>query len=137
MKVFRSGFIGKQSPVHLFWGSFDLASSRYSGAEESAAGWWPQIEPPGPAFYAYTHPRPEGIATASIRPAAAGWDEPMGLFMLPYDAVRDLADPDAAVLDFLESTYAAGADLAGWDRAGLEPARRPGRHQRGPWSVLT
>jgi hypothetical protein len=160
MKSFQSGFIGKQSPVQLFWGSFDLAASRYAGrpaprytgsavncpewvmeeaysAEESAAGWWAQFEPPGPAFYAYTSPAPEGIAAARILPAAATWDQRMGLFMLPYDAVRDLDDPDAAVLDFLESTYAAGADLAGWDRTHLEPAVRPGPHQSGPWSVLT
>ncbi len=160
MKSFQSGFIGKQSPVQLFWGSFDLAASRYRGrpaprytgsavncpewvmeeaysAEESAAGWWAQFEPPGPAFYAYTSPQPEGIAAARVLPAAATWEQGMGLFMLPYDAVRELDDPDAAVLEFLESTYAAGADLAGWDRAHLEPARRPGPHQRGPWSVLT
>jgi hypothetical protein len=144
MKVFQSGFIGKQSPVQLFWGSFDLAASRYGGGaappypgEESAAGWWAQLEPPGPAFYAYTSPEPEGIRTASVRPAAASFDDGMGLFMLPYDAVRGLSDPDAAVLEFLESSYAAGADLAGWDRARLEPAHPPGRHRRGPWSVLT
>jgi hypothetical protein len=160
MKVFQSGFIGKQSPVQLFWGSLDLAASRYRGrpaprytgtavncpewvmeeayaGEESAAGWWAQVEPPGPAFYAYTYPEPDGIRTASVRPAAASFDEGMGLFMLPYDAVRDLADPDAAVLDFLESSYAAGADLAHWDREHLEPAHKPGPHPRGPWSVLT
>jgi hypothetical protein len=136
LKTFQSGFIGKQSPVQLFWGSFDLAASRFSGGSESAVGWWPQIEPPGPAFYAYTVPQPEGIASVPIRPAGARFDDRMRLFMLPNETVRGLPDPDAAVLDFLESTYAAGADLAGWDRAALEPARRPGRHQRGPWSVL-
>jgi hypothetical protein len=158
MKAFQSGFIGKASPVHLFWGGLDLAATRYSGRpapphpggalncpdwvmeetysrEVSEFGWWPQIEAPGPAFFAYTYPEPDGIRSAPIRPAEAYFDEAMGLFMLPYDAVRGCTDPDRAVLDFLESTYAAGADLGGWDRAALEPAEPPGRPPRKPWSI--
>jgi hypothetical protein len=158
MKAFQSGFIGKASPVHLFWGSFDLAASRYSGRpaaghpgaapncpdwvmeeayshEESAIGWWPQIEAPGPAFYAYTYPEPEGYRSAPIMPGEAAFDTDLGLFMLPYDAVRSLPDPDGAVLAFLESTYAAGAHLGGWDRLALEPGEPPGRPPRRPWST--
>ena len=155
MKSFQSGFIGKQSPVQLFWGSFDLAASRYRGrpaprytgsavncpewvmeeaysGEESAAGWWAQIEPPGPAFYAYTYPAPEGIAAVPVSPAAATWDEPMGLFMLPYDAVRELADPDAAVLDFLEIDLRGGCRprRLGSSRTWSLPAS-PGRTSEG------
>ena len=103
--------------------------------EESAIGWWPQIEAPGPAFYAYTYPEPEGYRSAPIQPAEAAFDTDLGLFMLPYDAVRSLPDPDGAVLAFLESTYAAGAHLAGWDRSALEPAERPGRPPNRPWST--
>jgi hypothetical protein len=99
-------------------------------------GWWPQTEPPGPAFYAYTYPEPNGFRTAPVRPAGAYFDEPLGLFMLPYSAVRNSSDPDAAVQDFLESTYQAGANLAGWDRPRLEPAVHPERPPRKPWSVL-
>jgi len=158
MNAFRSGFIGKASPVHLYWGSFDLAASRYSGRpatghpasapncpdwvmeeayshEESAMGWWPQIEAPGPAFYAYTYPEPEGYRSVSVRPGDAFFDDRWGEFLLPYDAVRSLPDPDGAVLAFLESTYAAGADLARWDRSALEPGERPGRPPRRPWST--
>jgi len=158
MKAFQSGFIGKASPVHLFWGSFDLAASRYSGRpaaghpssapncpdwvmeeayshEQSAIGWWPQTEAPGPAFYAYTYPEPEGYGSAPIQPAEAAFDTDLGLFMLPYEAVRSLPDPDGAVLAFLESTYAAGADLAGWDRSALEPTEYPGRPPTRPWST--
>jgi hypothetical protein len=158
MKEFQIGFIGKASPVHLFWGSFDLAASRYSGRpasrhpggapncpawvmeeayshEESAIGWWPQLEAPGPAFYAYTYPEPDGIRSAPVQPAEAVFDDAQGLFMLPWDALRSRADPDGAVRDFLESTYVAGAGLAGWDRAALEPGERPERPPRRPWSV--
>jgi hypothetical protein len=133
MKAFQSGFVGKASPVHLFWGSFDLATSRYSGRpapthsaegltktpdwvmeeaysrEESAMGWWPRSDGPGPSFYAYTYPEPPGYRSVQVRPAAAFFDEALGEFILPYDAVRELADADGAVLEFLESTYAAGA----------------------------
>lgn len=158
LKAFRTGFVGKASPVHLFWGSFDLAASRFSGLpaprhpggapncpdwvmeeaysrEESSVGWWPQLDPPGPAFYAYSYPEPDGFRAAPIRPAAAYFDARLGLFMLPYDAVRMSADPDSAVRDFLQSTYEAGADLAGWDRARLEPTAHPEQPPRRPWST--
>ena len=160
MKAFQSGFVGKASPVHLFWGSFDLATSRYSGRpaprhsteglantpdwvmeeaysrEESAMGWWPRIDPPGPSFYAYTYPEPPGYPSAPVRPAEAFFDEQLGEFILPYDAVRGLPDPDNAVLEFLEATYAAGADLAGWDRSNVEPTVHPDRPPRRAWSTV-
>ena len=160
LKAFQSGFVGKASPVHLFWGSFDLATSRYSGRaaplqsadglantpdwvmeeaysrEESAMGWWPRSDAPGPSFYAYTYPEPSGYRSASIRPAEAFFDAGLGEFILPYDAVRVLPDADGAVLEFLESTYAAGADLAGWDRSMIEPAVRPDRPPRRAWSSV-
>jgi hypothetical protein len=158
MKAFQTGFVGKASPVHLFWGSFDLATTRFSGRpaprhpggtpncpdwvmeeaysrEESSAGWWPQVEPPGPAFYAYTYPEPEGYRSAPVHPPAAYFDERLRLFMLPYDAVRSSPDPDAAVQEFLQSTYQAGAELGGWDRRNLEPAVPPDRPPRRPWST--
>ncbi len=158
MKTFQSGFVGKASPVQFFWGSFDLAAARYSGRlapihhggapncpdwvmveaysrEESSHGWWPASEPPGPAFYAYTYPEPGGYRSASILPAAAAFDSRLGEFILPYDAIRSLADPDAAVLAFLQSTYEVGASLAGWDRAALEPAFVPPTPADRPWSI--
>ena len=141
---FRTGFLGKSSPVHFFWGSFDLAVTRFSGRpaprhpggvpnlpdvvaqeayshEVSSAGFWPgggAID--YPAFYSYAYPAPEGFATARVRPDAAFFNEALGEFMLPYDAVRTAADPDSALLDFLQSTYEAAADGAKWDRAALE-----------------
>jgi Family of unknown function (DUF5996) len=159
MKEFQGGFVGKASPVHLFWGSFDLAASRYSGRsaplhpggapncptwvmeeaysrEEHAVGWWPSSDEPGPAFYAYMYPEPEGFSSAPIHPADASFDPRLGEFILPYDAARRAADPDAAVREFFESTYAAGADLGGWDRSILEPAIAPGRPPDRPWSVI-
>jgi len=159
MKTFKTGFVGKASPVHLFWGSFDLATTRYSGRtaplhpggtpncpawvmeeaysrEEHSVGWWPAIEPPGPAFYAYVYPEPDGFRSASIRPAGAVFDHRYGEMLLPHDVVRTSTDPEAAVLEFFQTTYDAGADLAGWDRAILEPASLPGRPARGPWSVV-
>ena len=159
MKEFQTWFVGKVSPVHLFWGGLDLATSRYSGRraplhpggvpnitdwvneeaysrEEFAMGWWPSSDPPGPAFYSYTYPEPDGIRIADIRPAQASWDERIGEFTLTYDAVRAAADPDAAVLDFFQSTYEAGANLAGWDRALLEPRELPGRPPKRPWSIM-
>ncbi len=158
MKRFQSGFVGKASPVQFFWGSFDLAAARYSGRlapthpggapncpdwvmveaysrEESSHGWWPASESPGPAFYAYTYPEPNGFRSAPVRPGAASYDPRLGEFILPYDAVRDLADPDAAVLEFLQSTYEAGAELAGWDRGALEPEILPPTPADRPWSV--
>jgi hypothetical protein len=160
LKAFQSGFVGKASPVHLFWGSFDLATSRYSGRpaprhsadgianmpdwvmeeaysrEESAMGWWPRIDEPGPSFDAYTYPEPAGYRSAPVRPGSAFFDEELGEFILPYDSVRGLADPDGAVLEFLESTYATGADLAGWDRSIVEPTVPPERPPRRAWSTL-
>ncbi len=144
LKEFRSGFLGKCSPSHFFWGSFDLAVTRFSGRrapehpggipgladrvtreayshEVSSAGWWPGGGPfPDAAFYAYMYPAPEGYGDAPVRPDAALWLPDAGEFVLPYDAVRASPDPDGAVLAFLHDSYAAGAGLAGWDRAALE-----------------
>ena len=152
LKRFRTGFIGKASPVHFFWGSFDLAVTRFSGRkapphpggvphlpdavareayshEVSSAGFWPGG--PGcerPAFYSYAYPEPAGFRKASIAPAPAAYDSGLGEFLLPYEAVRTAPDPEAALLAFLGSTYAAAADLGGWDRAALECALgEPGR----------
>jgi hypothetical protein len=109
MRAFQAGFDGTVSPVHLYWGSFDLASSRFSDTgEESAIGWWPAREEPGPAFYAYTTPAPEGFATAPIRPPEAFWSTHFGEFLLPSDAIGSTDDPDDKVLEFFESTYGAG-----------------------------
>ena len=141
---FRAGYIGKASPVHLFWGSLDLAASRFSGRtapphpgglpnfpldvareayshEVTSVGFWPGNEQaPEPIFYAYAYPSPAGYAEASVQPEAAYWLDELGEFVLPYDAVRRADDPDATLLAFLESTHAAAADLAGWDREALE-----------------
>jgi hypothetical protein len=154
LKRFRGGFIGKASPVHFFWGGADLAVTRFSGRpappfpggiphvgdwvmkeayshEVSSAGFWPgDARFPEAAFYSYAYPEPRGFATAAVRPAAARYDATLGEFILPYAAVRASADPAADIQAFLESTYAAAADLAGWDRRALErdagPPRRPG-----------
>jgi hypothetical protein len=104
--------------------------------EECSVGWWPLSEAPGPGFYAYTYPEPDGFRSARIRPAGAFFDGRFGEFLVPYDAVRSLADPDAAVLDFFQTTYEAGADLGGWDRATLEPQVPPGRPPRRAWSPV-
>jgi hypothetical protein len=151
-RLFRSGFLGKASPVHFFWGSFDLAVTRFSGRpaplhpggipnlpdpitreayshEVSSAGFWPGGAggEGGPFFYSYAYPSPEGFAGARIRPEAARFDAALGEFLLDYDAVRAAPDPDAALLAFLDTTYAAAADLGGWDRGALECALgRPG-----------
>ncbi len=152
-KQFRTGFLGKVSPVHLFWGSFDLAVTRFSGRkaprhpggvpalpdavtqeayshEVSSAGFWPGgagID--FPAFYSYAYPAPPGFAGASVQPEAACFDTNLREFVLPYDAVRQASDPEAVLMAFLESTYRAAANLAGWDRGALECAtgipRRP------------
>lgn len=144
---FRSGFIGKASPVHFFWGSFDLAVTRFSGRtapkhpggvpnlsdrvvqeayshEVSSAGFWPGGGGPieYPAFYSYAYPAPEGFADAKVAPAEAFFSKELGEFILPYEAVRTAADPDAALLAFLQSTYEAAANLAKWDRKALECA---------------
>jgi Family of unknown function (DUF5996) len=143
---FRSRFLGKVSPIHFFWGSFDLAVTRFSGRraplhpggvpnlsddvtreayshEVSSAGFWPGGGGVGePSFYAYAYPAPDGFAAATVAPAAARFDAGLGEFLLPYEAVRTAPDPDAALLAFLQSTYEAAADRAGWDRAALECA---------------
>ena len=144
LKLFRTGFLGKASPVHFFWGSFDLATTRFSGRraplhpggvphlpdavaqeayshEVSSAGFWPG----GPGleaavFYAYAYPEPPGFRDAAVQPPEAAYNAALGEFVLPYEAVRTAADPDAALLAFLASTYAAAADAGGWDRAALE-----------------
>ena len=151
LRLFRSSFLGKASPVHFFWGSFDLAVTRFSGRtaplhpggipnlpdevtreayshEVSSAGFWPGGAGGGdPIFYSYAYPAPEGFAQTRVQPDAARFDKDLGEFVLDYDAVRTAADPDATLLAFLESTYAAAADLAHWDRAALECERgRPG-----------
>jgi hypothetical protein len=159
LKEFQIGFVGKVSPVHLFWGGLDLATSRYSGRpaplhpggipntadwvneeaysrEEFASGWWASTDPPGPAFYSYTYPEPDGLSASPIRPAEAFFDTRLDEFALSYDSVRASADPDAAVLAFLQSTYEAGADLAGWNRALLEPSDTPSRPPKRPWSIM-
>ncbi|MDP3749787.1 MAG: DUF5996 family protein [Phenylobacterium sp.] len=151
-KTFRTGFLGKASPVHFFWGSFDLAVTRFSGRpapphpggvpnlpdvvareayshEVSSAGFWPG----GPGceeavFYSYAYPEPAGFRTAAVAPAGARFDPGLGEFVLPYEAVRTSRDPDAILLAFLASTYAAAADAANWDRDALEcPFGVPGR----------
>src|SRR5690606_27962955 len=146
-KEFRARFLGKCSPVHFFWGSLDLAVTRFSGREApphpggipnfpdrvareayshevSSAGFWPGgsgID--HAAFYSYAYPQPPGFAEARVRPAAASWSPALGEFLLPYDAVRMAPSPDDVLLEFLQSTYEAAADRARWDRAALE--RRP------------
>jgi hypothetical protein len=144
-KLFRSGFLGKVSPVHFFWGSFDLAVTRFSGRkapphpggvphlpdavareayshEVSSAGFWPGNDAfPRAAFYSYAYPEPPGYRAQRV-PEAAAFDPTLGEFILPYDALRAAADPDALLLDFLGSTYAAAADCGKWDRAALECA---------------
>jgi hypothetical protein len=140
---FRARFIGKVSPVHFFWGAFDLAVTRFSGRtapehpggapncpdwvmreayshEVSSAGFWSGAGYGEPAFYSYAYPGPDGFADASVRPEAAHWFADLGEFVLPYEAVRKASDPDAALMEFLQSTYDAAADLAQWDRAALE-----------------
>jgi hypothetical protein len=143
-KRFRSGFIGKCSPVHLFWGALDLAVTRFSGRpapehpggipnlpdrvtreayshEVSSCGFWAGSDPLRyPAYYSYAYPEPDGFGQSPLKPKEAFYSTEMREFILPYDAVRTAADPDRTLLDFLESTYAAAADRAKWDRAALE-----------------
>jgi hypothetical protein len=144
-KVFRSGFLGKVSPVHFFWGSFDLAVTRFSGRtapphpggvpglpdavtreayshEVSSAGFWPGNQAfPHAAIYSYAYPEPAGFRDRPV-PAGARFEAALGEFILPYEEVRTAQDPDALLLDFLAATYAAAADTGGWDRAALECA---------------
>lgn len=142
-KRFRTGFLGKASPVHLFWGSFDMAVTRFSGADAprhpggipalpdeitneayshqvSSAGFWPGAGIGFPAFYSYAYPGPEGFSKASVAPEQAYFDDKLGEFILPYDAIRQSHDPDDVLMTFLQSTYEAAADLGGWRRAELE-----------------
>ncbi len=144
LKRFRGRFVGKASPVHFFWGGFDLAVTRFSGRaapphpggvpnvgdwvmreayshEVSSAGFWPgDARFPEPAFYSYAYPEPPGFKETRVRPAAARYEPALGEFILPYRAVRASATPDADVLAFLQDTYAGAADLARWDRPALE-----------------
>lgn len=136
---FRSRFLGKCSPVHFFWGSFDLAVSRFNGRraperagadaitreayshEVISAGFWPGgAGVDGPAFYSYTVPEPAGYSAAAVRPAAAFYDRQLGEFLLMYEQVRGADLPRQILLDFLQTTYEAGANLARWDRGALE-----------------
>lgn len=150
-KAFRTGFIGKSSPVHLFWGALDLATTRFSGRtapphpagvpglpddvareayshEVSSAGFWPGgggVDEP--TFYSYAYPEPPGFAEAKVKPAEAFYHDTLREFVLPYDAVRNAPDPDAHLLAFLNTTYEAAASLANWDRPALEcELGRPG-----------
>jgi hypothetical protein len=149
LQRFRGGFVGKSSPVHFFWGAFDLALTRFSGRtapphpggqpnvgrhvmveayshEVMSIGWWPgNAMVPEPAFYAYAYPEPPGFRDAEVHPAAAHYDATLGEFLLPYEAVRTAPDPDAMVLAFAADVYAAAAECGGWDRAALE--RHPRR----------
>jgi hypothetical protein len=144
MKIFRSRFIGKASPVHFFWGSFDLAVTRFSGRtatppqsvtpnvaswvmaeayshEVSSCGFWPGNGGYGrAAFYVYAYPEPAGYGDTKLKTAGGFYDKNVGQFILPYDTVRQAADPDAMLLGFLQETYAAAGDLAQWDRRALE-----------------
>jgi hypothetical protein len=156
-KIFRTGFIGKCSPAHFFWGSFDLAVTRFSGRsaprhpggapnladdvvceayshEVSSAGFWPGgggID--YPAFYSYAYPAPEGFRSAPLRPSAAFFSEDLQEFLLPYEAVRTAPSPDATLLEFLQSTYEAAADAGHWDRAALEcPLGAAGTPRKAP-----
>jgi hypothetical protein len=142
-KIFRGRFVGKSSPVHLFWGSLDMACTRFSGRtapphpgaapncgphvmleayshEVSSCGYWPG--PPGDegVFYSYAYPEPPRYRDATVSPAGARWDDDLGEFILPYELVRTASDPDAVLLAFLQSTYEAAATTAEWDRAALE-----------------
>jgi hypothetical protein len=142
LRHYRSHFIGKSSPIHFFWGSFDLALSFFSGRraperpdadhmtqeayshEVISCGFWPGDERfPAPAFYAYTAPAPIGLETVSIPPAAASYSPQLGIFVLRYDDVRLASSPDQVLLEFYRSTYEAGAKLAHWDREALEKNR--------------
>jgi len=140
--TFRARFTGKVSQIHLFWGALDLACTRFSGRpapehpsmpglcdrvvrdayshEVSSCGFWPGAPGIEPFFYSYAYPEPPGYAETSIAPAQGGFNKNFGEFILPYDALRSSADPDAALLQFLQSTYEAAANCAHWDRTALE-----------------
>jgi hypothetical protein len=149
-KQFRTGFLSKVSPVHFFWGGFDLAVTRFSGRraplftapipgvslammqeayshEVSSAGFWPGGNGTEASFYSYAYPVPEDFAQCAVRPREAFYSAALGEFLLPYEAVRTASDPDALLLEFLQSTYDAAATCAKWDRAALEgPQGKPG-----------
>jgi len=147
LNEFRTSFVGKSSPVHLFWGALDLASTRFSGRpapphaggapncaphvmleaysqEVSSCGYWPGGAAEG-AFYSYAYPEPPGYREAPVAPAEAFYDESLGEFLLPYEVVRSAADPGTTLLTFLDATYAAAADAGHWDRAALERTPPP------------
>ena len=151
LKEFRGRFLGKASPVHFFWGSFDLATTRFSGRraplhpggspnlgawvmqeayshECSSAGFWPGSGPIAePVFYSYAYPEPDGFRGAPVQPSAARYSDELHEFVLPYQAVRTAASPDEMLLAFLQTTYAAAADCGRWDRTALErPTNGPG-----------
>ncbi|WP_211214079.1 DUF5996 family protein [Salisaeta longa] len=149
--AFRAPFIGKVSPVHFFWGAFDLAVTRFSGRtapthpggipncpdwvmeeayshELSSAGFWPGSGLGEAAFYSYAYPTPDGFADAPVTPDAAFYHEDLGEFILPYEAVRTAPDPDSTLIAFLRSTYAAAADTGDWNRAALERTAPPPPH---------
>lgn len=147
--AFRARFIGKCSPVHFFWGAFDLAVTRFSGRvapqhpggvphlpdwvareayshEVCSAGFWPgNARYPAPAFYSYAYPEPPGYRDAKVRPSGAEYNAKLGEFLLPYEAVRTAASPDDVLMEFLQSTYDAAADCGKWDRKALEWADDP------------
>lgn len=147
-KQFRAGFIGKCSPVHFFWGSFDLACTRFSGRrapehpggvpnfpdwvareayshEVCSCGFWPGNEQlPQPVFYAYAYPAPEGFSSARVKPDAAHYNSDLGEFILPYEEVRQAADPDELLMEFLQSSYDSAAELGEWNRTELEKNNR-------------
>jgi hypothetical protein len=146
---FRARFLGKNSPVHFFWGSFDLAVTRFSGRpaplhpggipnlpdwivreayshEVSSAGFWPGGDPhPFPLFYSYAYPEPEGFGSAKVQPEGAFYSNDLREFILPYEVMREAASPDRVLLDFLQSTYEAAANLGRWDRSALERNEDP------------
>ena len=148
-KQFRGGFVGKCSPVHFFWGSFDLAVTRFSGRrapghpggipncpdwvmreaysqELSSCGFWPGSDAmPQPVFYAYAYPEPPGFSAAQVRPDQAGYDTVFREYILPYDSVRQAPAPDATLLSFLQDSYAAAANLGEWDRSAIERTAFP------------
>lgn len=149
LQKFRARFVGKVSPVHFFWGSFDLALTRFSGRpapphpggiphlpewvvrdayshEVISCGFWPGGDPhPFPQFYSYAYPEPKGFAAAEVQPAAAFYSQRLREFVLPYDAVRQADQPEAVLLSFLQTTYEAAASLGGWDRMALERKHDP------------
>lgn len=150
--IFRERFVGKASPVHIFWGSLDLAHTRFSGRpapphpggapncgphvmweayshEVSSVGYWPAGPGEEGTFYAYAYPGPPGYPDVDVQPAGAHWDIDLGEFILPYEKVRAADDPDAALLAFLQSTYDAAASTAQWDRDSLD--RPNGTHHHG------